>query len=56
MIHAAAADEGSLASGEAEVCEEVGAGDRDGSVICGRGGAVGQSSGDAAGVDFSGLG
>ena len=48
MIHAAAANEGSLDGSEAEICEEVGAGDGDGGVVCGCGGAVGQSAGNTA--------
>jgi len=56
VIHAAAADKGSLAGGEAEICKKVGAGDGDGGVVCGCGGAMGQSAGNAAGVDFSGFG
>lgn len=55
-IHAAAADEGALAGGEAEVREQVGGGDGDGGVVGGGGGAVGEGAGDAASVDALGGG
>lgn len=48
MIHAATADEGSLAGSEAQVREQIGARDGDGGIVCGCGGTVGQSAGDAA--------
>jgi hypothetical protein len=56
VIHAAPANKGSLAGGEAEICKKVGAGDGDGGVVCGCGGTMRQSAGDAAGVYFSGFG
>lgn len=55
-VHAAAADEGALAGGEAEVREQVGGGDGDGGVVGGGGGAVGEGAGDDAGVDALGGG
>lgn len=55
-VHADAADEGALASGEADVGEEVGAGDVGRRVVCGCCCAVGEGTGYAGGVDAAGEG
>ncbi|KAF3927636.1 hypothetical protein AA313_de0210402 [Arthrobotrys entomopaga] len=53
VVHAHPTDESSLASRGAYIGEEVCSGNVDGSVVCRRRGAVGESAGYAAGIDCS---
>ena len=56
VVHADAADEGSLALFEADVREQVRRGDVFSGVVRGGRGAVGEGSRDAGGVDSTGFG